>query len=225
MSDEEIKSNASQFTRLVDILLGLPWLEAMTELCKAGQKLLRGMSAEGMYEVLEYESALEIKDKRGEQALFRKREKVRYLQNNIIAYQDHAWADGESLINYRCTPGVPVDLYQPGRDTYILISLREVKNRDDVDEFNIQWGIRRGFVRSTELWETEVSHRTRRLKVQLIFPRERPPLRLSLTESTLQRARPLAQDALMQLPDGRWRVTWETSQPRRHERYLIRWDW
>jgi hypothetical protein len=135
MSDEEIKSNASQFTRLVDILLGLPWLEAMAELCKAGQKLLRGMSAEGMYEVLEYESALEIKDKRGEQALFRKREKVRYLQNNIIAFQDQAWGDGKILVNYRCAPGFPVDTYRSGYKSYILISLREVKNHGDIDEF------------------------------------------------------------------------------------------
>jgi hypothetical protein len=30
---------------------------------------------------------------------------------------------------------------------YILISLREVKNRGDIDEFNIEWGVRDSFLR------------------------------------------------------------------------------
>ena len=45
---------------------------------------------------------------------FSKRQRVRYLQNNIIAYQDQAWGDGEMLVNYRCSPGVPVDRYKLG---------------------------------------------------------------------------------------------------------------
>jgi hypothetical protein len=225
MAEEKPESRATQLAKLATTFLGSPWPEILAHLWKAGRKLLRGLSEEGMYEVLEYESTLELKDKRGEHALFRKRERVRYLQNNIMAYQDHAWADGESLIGYRCTPGVPVDRYQPGRDTYILISLREVKNRGDVDEFNIQWGIKGGFIRSAELWETEICHRTKRLKVQVIFPKERPPLRISLTESTLQKTHQLAPENLIQLPDGRWLISWATSQPRLHERYLLKWDW
>ncbi len=225
MGGEDPKSNTTQLAKLAAIILGSPWPEALAQVWKSGRKLLRGLAQEGMYEVLEYESTLELKDKRGEHALFRKRERVRYLQDNIIAYQDHGWADGEGLIDYRCTPGVPVDRYQSGRDTLILISLREVKSRRDVDEFNFQWGIKRGFTRSTELWETEVRHRTKSLKVQVIFPKERPPLRISITESNLQKTHPLAQDALVQLPDGRWHITWETSLPRLHERYLLKWDW
>jgi len=54
-----------------------------------------------MYEVLEYESTLELKDRGGKRATFKKREKVRYLQDNVIAYQDQAWGDGEILVNYR----------------------------------------------------------------------------------------------------------------------------
>ena len=91
-----------------------------------------------MYEVLEYESTLELKDKHGEFAVFRKREKVRYLQNNIMAFQDQAWGDGEILLNYRCKPGNAVDFYRTGHKTYILVSLREIKNKGGVDNFNIE---------------------------------------------------------------------------------------
>ncbi len=210
---------------MVAILLRLPWLEIVADLWKASKKVLRGWTDEGMYEVLEYESVLELKDKRGERAHFRKREKVKYLQNGIIAYQDQAWGDGEILRNYRCIPGTAVDRYRPGHKTYILVSLRNVKNRGDIDEFKIEWGIRKGFTRSTEQWETEISHRTRHLKIQVVFPKTRPPLSIALIESLRNRTRPLNKDAISQQPDGRWLLSWKISKPRLYERYILQWKW
>ena len=186
---------------------------------------MRGLANEGMYEVLEYETTLELHDPKGKKATLKKREKVRYLQDNIIAYQDQAWGDGEILIDYRCTPGKPVDRYQPGKKTLILISRREVKHRGDVDTYNIEWGIRKGFTRTKELWETEIKHRTKQLKIQVIFPKIRPPLQVSLIEGLRQRTRILNGDQLKKLPDGRWLVTWETYRPRLYECYILRWEW
>ncbi len=91
------------------MLLDLPWMDVLAAVWKLIRHLWQGLADEGMYEVLEYESVLELKDDVGKEAKFRKRELVRYRQNNIIAYQDHAWGDGEILIDYRCTPGVVVD--------------------------------------------------------------------------------------------------------------------
>ena len=225
MSDDNQGSTTVQAERLTTLLTGLPWIEILAQAWKLGRKIMRGLADEGMYEVLEYETTLELQDKRGENALLRKREKICYRQNNIIAFQDQAWADGEILINYRCTPGVAVDRYRPGRQTYILISLRDVKNRGDVDEFNIQWGIRHGFTRSTELWETVISHRTKYLKTHVIFPRNRPPQRASLIEGNRHRTHLLGPDAQVQLPDGRWCVSWGTTRPRLNEHYLLKWGW
>jgi hypothetical protein len=200
-------------------------LDILAGAWKLAKTLWRGMADEGMYEVLEYESTLEIKDRKGKRATFSKRQKVRYLQNNIIAYQDQAWGDGEILVDYRCTPGVVVDQYRPGQKTFILISLREAKNRGDMDEFNIQWGIRNGFTRSTELWDTDICHRTRRLKVKVIFPRSRPPLRAWMLEHIRRNKHVLGQNARLQLPDGRWVVKWQTDKPRLNERYQLHWTW
>ncbi len=225
MPDDNHGLNTARAERLATLLTGVPWIEVLAQAWKFGRKIMRGLTDEGMYEVLEYETILELQDKRGENALLRKREKVRYLQNNIIAFQDQAWADGEMLINYHCTPGVPVDRYRPGRQTYILISLREVKNRGDVDEFNMQWGLQRGFARPTELWETAISHRTKRLKMQVVFPRTRPPRRACLIEGNRNKTHRLAPNAQVQFPDGRWCVSWETTRPRLNEHYLLKWDW
>jgi len=123
-SENERKVDYS-LPRILTMVLGLPWFEIVGELWKVGKKLMRGLSNEGMYEVLDYETTLELKDKRGENAIVRKRERVRYLQDNIIAYEDQAWGDGEILIDYKCTPGKPVDRYTPGNKTYILIRYRK----------------------------------------------------------------------------------------------------
>ena len=206
-------------------LLGLPWIELATEAWKLGRKILRGLINEGMYEVLEYESTLELHDKGGKKATFKKRKKVRYLQNNIIAYQDYGWGDGEYFLDYKSRPGVLVDRYKAGFKTYILLSLREVKNRGDVDEFHIQWKIKNGFLKSDGFWETDVSSRTRHMKVRVIFPKSRPPQSVRLVENNIRRTTNLGRDSIQQLPDGRWQVTWEKNRPRLYEHYIIRWDW
>lgn len=165
------------------MLLGVPWMEVAAQVWKAVRKLWHGMVDGGMYEVLEYESKLELKDEYGKTAHFGKRERVRYRQNNVIAFQDQAWADGKSLLNYRCSPGKAVDRYRLGRTNYILISLRAVKSRGDVDEFNIEWGMRNSFQGLTGRWETAVSHRTKQVEVKTIFPKNRPPLQLVLLKA------------------------------------------
>jgi hypothetical protein len=53
-----------------------------------------------------------------------------------------------------------VDRYRSGHKTYVLISRREIENRDDVDEFNVEWNIREGFLRHTGYWETHITHQT-----------------------------------------------------------------
>lgn len=210
---------------MAGILLGLPWVDLIAALLRLSRKIFRGLADEGVYEVLEHHAALELIDKRGKHAKVQKHQKVRYLQNNIIAYQDQAWGDGDILLNYRCSPGKVVDRYRPGSKILILISLRATRNRGDLDNFNIQWGIKNGFLRESELWESEINHRTKKLKIQVTFPKSRPPQRTQLLERLHQRTRKLNSDATTQLPDGRWLVSWETNRPRLNERYQLQWDW
>jgi len=218
-------SNKLNINRLLSLILGLPWLEILAEVWKVGRKLWRGMADEGMYEVLEYESTLELHDTKGEKATFHKKEQVRYLQNNIIAYQDQLWSDGESPINYQCSPGVVVDEYRPANVTILLISLRRVRRKGEEDVFEIKSGINNGFVRTEELWQTTIHHRTRSILIHVIFPKTRPPKKIWATEVLSKRNHILPNDATRQLPDGRWQVTWPIPNPHLNERYNLHWRW
>jgi len=225
MADEKRNDDQSLFDKLIAVLSVLPWPEALGDLWKIMRNMMQGWSYRGMYEVLDYESTLELKDRGGKRATFKKRERVRYLQDNVIAYQDQAWGDGKVLVNYCCTPGTPVDRYRSGYKTYVLISRREVKTKGEVDEFNIEWGVRQGFLKRTGHWETDVTHRTRHLKMNVIFPKSRPPRCATLVEGNRQRSHNLGKGAQMLLPDGRWLVTWETRKARLYENYILQWEW
>jgi hypothetical protein len=215
----------SIFSMLGKMNLDLPWLDLFGGVNKIGQQLVQKVYQGEMYTVLEYDSTLELHDCKGQRATYRKHQKVRYLQDNIIAFEDQAWGDGEILVGYKCSPGVPVDQYRLDYKTFILISLREVRNKGDIDDFNIEWGIRGGFLRPTEQWGTEIRRPISKLKVSVIFPKKRPPQRMVVIEKSRQRRFGLGKNAKQQLPDGRWRVTWKKNNPRRSETYLLEWKW
>ena len=67
---------------------------------------------DGLFEVLDYDSTLELLDGAGEMAIFKRRQKVRFLQDHILAFQDYAWGDGDVLADYRIAPGEVVDCYR-----------------------------------------------------------------------------------------------------------------
>jgi hypothetical protein len=225
LSNNDSCQPAGIIAQLISLSSDSPWVKIAAQIINLGRKWLSGLSSEGMYEVQEYESTLEIKDCQGQKAVLKKYEKVCYLQNNIIAFQDQAWGDGKNLLYYRCTPGVPVDQYRSGYKTQILISLREVKNKGDIDLFNIEWEICQGFKNKACFWATEISHRMKSVTVKVIFPKNRPPQNASMVERNSQKTHVLGGAARVQLPDGRWMLFWKKSQPRLYEQYILNWDW
>ena len=225
MKGKNTQNNQSILGNLIAVIFKLPSLDVLSDISEQMRKLVQHFIPKGMYEVLDYESTLEIHNRNGTRATFKKRKKIKYLQDNIIAYHDHAWGDGEILLDYRTSRGKAVDLYRSGYKTYILLSLREVKNRGDIDEFDIQWTLRNGFLTEDGYWSTDVSQKTKHIKMSVIFPKTRPPLSLMIEESNRKRTKPLSPNAKKRLPDGRWKVTWVTSKPKLYEVYVLRWTW
>lgn len=215
----------STILRLLVPLLGSDLLEVLSFLLRLAARVLSLKAHEGMYEVLEYETRLELLDEKGEKAVLHKRERVRFLQNNIIAYQDQAWGDGEIFADYQCSPGVAVDRYREGHRYRILIALHATKNRNDVEEFRIERTIKRGFTKKVEDFQIEIDHATRRFSISVVFPRQRHPRQVVLMERNATRQMPLSADHQQTLPDGRQQYTWRTAKARLYEAYILRWEW
>jgi hypothetical protein len=86
----KLQSQASQ-------LLSLDWVSLVVDLVHLARRLFRKHSNQGLYEVLAYDAVLELVDPKGRQAMFKKRLRVKFLQDNIIAFQDYTWGEGEML--------------------------------------------------------------------------------------------------------------------------------
>ncbi|MBK8025743.1 MAG: hypothetical protein IPK19_31220 [Chloroflexi bacterium] len=179
----------------------------------------------GLYEVEDYAVSLTLCDSRGREARLSKIQRVRFLQDNSIAFQDQAWGDGDFLLDYRCAPGKAVDFYQDGFRTRILISLREVKNRGDELVFLSERRIRNGFRGSEEYLQVQIDHVTRIMHLSVIFPKERPPLQVTLVEENAHRSRELPASAVRIRPDGQIEASWTQRNPRLFEGYMLRWTW
>lgn len=148
MPSDNLKTNTTLADRLISAFLGLSLREILPALVKSTRYFWERRTYSGIYEVLDYESNLELLDKDGYRAFYSKREEVCYLQKNIIVYQDQVWRAGQILIMSHCSPGKVMDRYRPGKKTYLLISLREIRNRNDVERFNTEWRIREGFTQN-----------------------------------------------------------------------------
>ena len=226
MSLEETPPKSSKgLLRLMVPLLGSDLFEILIFLVRLARHSFKFKSHEGMYEVLDYHAQLELLDPEGKQAIYHKRQKVRFLQDNIIAYQDQAWGDGDFMAAYQCSPGIAVDRYEEGNSLHILISLRETKHAGDIEEFHINRTIRDGFVRPTEDFQIDIDHRTRRCTIGIVFPLHREPRKVTLIEKNSTRSKPLGPERRTELADGRVEYAWETDKPRLFEAYILRWEW
>lgn len=214
-----------RFLRTVLALVNSDLLNTLSGFWSVGKRLVSRKPPSGMYEVLEHETRLELKDDQGKKAVLYKRQRVRFCQDNIITYQDKAWGDGDIFADYQCSPGVPVDRYREGHRYRVLISLRETKHKGDIEEFRIERTIRNGFTKKVEDFQTEIDHVTGNLSVSVVFPRQRRPRQVTLIEQNADRARPLSPQQIRLLPDGRSQATWRTKNPKLYEGYILRWTW
>lgn len=178
----------------------------------------------GIYEILEYETTLQL-SVTGETATFLKRQKVRFLQDNVISFEDYAWGEGEIFADYHCSPGIVVDRYLAGDRWNILISLRESKSRGDLEEFFIQSTYKNSFLKPEEWQQVEIRHPTKRLKMTIIFPKDRHCKRALLQRRRHHQSIELDNEHFGLLPDGRQMVTWETTNIEPLEVYTLRWGW
>ena len=192
---------------------------------KTMRSFFTGGRNRGMYEILEYETTLELLDAQGRYANFYKRQKVRFLQDNIISFQDFAWGEGDPLSEYSCSPGVVADRYQHTDRWNILISLRETKSCGDIEEFHIFSSPKNSYTKKEEWQQVEIRHKTHKLQITIIFPKERLCRRATLHQRDSNCTTVLGQEHFGTLPDGRQILTWQTTKMDQSEAYTLRWQW
>ena len=178
----------------------------------------------GPYKVLDSTTSLEICDPNGQICIHRKYKKVRFLQNHVFAYLDQTYGEGELFADFQCSPGVVADRWRDGNRWWTLISLREIKNRDQTEEFQINRVIQDGFSEDDVHFHTNIEQVTQHLTIEVLFPKERLPRRILLIQQNKKHSTE-AKSQLQDLPDKRQKLVWEIAKPQRFETYSIQWAW
>lgn len=177
------------------------------------------------YEVLSFDAELELLDRKGKTAVYRKSQSVRFLRDDVVAYEDQAFGDGDIFASYQCSPGKPVDFYQDGNLWRILISLRETKSKGQIERFIIERQINGAFVDESNYLQINIEHPTTKLTMSIIFPSDHPPRRITIIQRNKKRSQLLDAQYLTQLPDQRYKATWAIPFPNLFEQYIVKWDW
>ena len=197
----------------------------LSDLYSWGKSSIQRMRKPGMYEVLDYKSTLEIMDPRGMVAKFQKKEKVRFLQDNVIAIQDQLWGIKKNIYGYKCAPGLPVDYYESGHKTSVVISLRNIYSSKDELDLNMLWYLKGEPLGKVGSWGTHINKYTHKITLNIGFPAERPPINVWICEENKKRITELGKKSLTQLPDKRWNISWEKKNPEMFESYTMKWEW
>jgi hypothetical protein len=224
MSISDDKQHPPSLLRRLLKNLSLDWLSLAFD---ATQSLRRWLctSPTRPYEILDYKATVELLDTTGVKAVFRKQQRVKFLQNSIIAFEDYAWGDGDILAEYQCAPGVVVDKYKEGDRWNILVSLRDTKSIGDVEQSHIEQKVRNTYLKDEGWLQTEIRRHTRHLTMSVMFPQKRHCKRAIVTQRSANRTTELGLDHFDVLPDGGQLVSWETNHVRSYEVYTLKWRW
>jgi hypothetical protein len=100
-------------------LISPHWIPALLQLYSDVRQWLA--RDRGLYEFLLYDATLELRDVHGHTAILRKHQRVKFLQDHILAFEDVVWGDGDLFARYRVSPGVEADRYQEGDRWTVLV--------------------------------------------------------------------------------------------------------
>lgn len=179
----------------------------------------------GTYKVADHQIVLDLTTASGGIAIYTKRQRVTFLQDNVFAIQDQAWGDGNIFADYICSPGVAVDRYKEGYRWKILISLRRTYNRGETEQFSIERTVTEGFTTPIGNFQTQVDHPTQDLTMSVIFPESRHPTSVTIIEQNAKRTYLLGKEDMIPLSGGRMQYQRHVHKPHLYESYILRWEW
>jgi hypothetical protein len=183
---------------------------------------LTWMSSGPGYRALSEDHRWEFVHPDGSLVTHRKRMDVRFL-HDVMAVTDVISGKDAQLSRYTCEPGRVVDRFGTGDQTWVLVSLGDVRHRGDRATLTFSRVLRDAFVGRDEFVDVSPTVRARALSLELVFPADRPPVEVLLVKRRRggEHSQPLPLDEIA----GRIVVRHTIGRPRNGTSYRIAWRW
>lgn len=176
-----------------------------------------------VYEVVNYEATVELSDADGRDAVYIKREHVRFLQDGVSSFEDYGWGNGIAFANYDVSPGTFVRRELVGSRLQSTVQLPHHYRVGETLTFWVERVIQNGFTSPSECWlEAELYHPTSRLSLRVILPAARPVRSAYLVRPGIPGRRALP---VRSLAAGRQHISYLDLEPAQGARYTVIWDW
>ena len=171
------------------------------------------------YEVLDYDGVLTLHDHKGLKATFKRRERVRFLQDGVGGMLEHLWGDGIT-VGFSNNAGMIGDTIRDAKARHLIVELKRSMAKGEELEFAVKRINMVGFTKSREWLETVVDHPISKLTRSVVFPSSRPCQEATLSWGGQAIALPIET-----LPDGRTLVRFRIARPQMNTSYLLNWSW
>lgn len=175
------------------------------------------------YEVLSYEATLELLDAEGREAVYVRKQRLRFLEDRVTAIDDYGWGNGIAFASHYAYPGRFVDRRIEGSRLRSTVELSRAYDAGEELTFSVERLIKNGFASESEWWlEAELYHRARRVWLTVVLPESREVKSAKLVRPGISEALTIAPS---KLPDGRQTLTHKDRRPVQGARYTLLWDW
>lgn len=181
-------------------------------------------AGEGLYTYVVARDERDICDAQGQRVVNTKHRTVKYLQDEVFAIRDYAWATGQvGGAVVKQGPGKAIKDYRRDNREHTIILLDGIRKRGNQDDFKLAREFIGSFVQDTESVQIDVIHGTERIESTILFPATRPPTAawVTMREGDVETQEQLTP----QRSNGRQQISWSTEHPRRYALYTVSWNW
>lgn len=184
------------------------------------QKLLPGGLTSSPYEIFDYRAMVILDDPEGMRAKFHRTQSIRFLQDGVAGILDHAWGDGVPLTFYHNQAGPLEDWFNEHGKQHLIIGLKKAMARGETLTFSVSRTAMVGFQKGEEWLETTIDHPVKRMRCDIVFPKERPCQRATLSYQGTEIPLPVRS-----VGEGKTSIYFELSEPSPYVISVVRWIW
>jgi hypothetical protein len=175
------------------------------------------------YETVSLALVLELHDTRGERAVLRRRQRVRFLGDGAAVVRELLWGEGDQLVRYQAHGARRLGVRVEGSKRAVLLDPHTRPSPGDRLTIESRRSIRGGFTRRQEYCEAVLERPTGRLELTVLFPPHRPPTTAQLVQAPSERV--LRRLHVRFRADGRAVVRCRLQQPVVGTTFSLRWTW
>lgn len=122
------------------------------------------------YETIKYSGRLEILDAETRSARFIRRQRIRFLEDNVSVFMDRAWGDGVLFAGYAARGLRILEPIPTGKGYVIPLALPRRFAKGDVFDITTERRIVGAFYHPLAYWDTAMSAPTELVAIDIVVP-------------------------------------------------------